>query len=161
MTTAQTSEDAAILISVIALGIALLAALFTAWQGWTAHKTRQDSLRVDLSIVHVDRSDGSSPRSSWMIRNNGRGEVLDPTVVIIFSFEKNRHIYEGRLDGVLHGFARELLTFDRPPARPDTTLEGHPEVRVGDYLRATVSYSRPGRACRRKSRIAIVPSRAS
>ncbi|WP_140425623.1 hypothetical protein [Cryobacterium sp. N19] len=65
-----------------------MASLISAWQGWTAYKTHQDSLRVALSIDKLGTSDGLLVRSSWQIRNNGRGDVIDPTFVITLQFRK-------------------------------------------------------------------------
>jgi len=122
MVPADDTNNLARILSMIAIAVAALAAIFTWWQASIAHQTRRDSGRVFLSLSYVVISDGLRDRQAWTIRNAGRGTALDVRVVVTVTLPTIQEDFRGLLDGMLAGESSAVLTFDEYPGSPENSL---------------------------------------
>lgn len=143
-------------LSWLAIGVALAAAVFTGWQAFTAHQTRRDTLRVNLSITYSPYGNGFTPILNWSVRNTGRGDAADVKVKITYSYLDVRKNFQGQVNGVITGLATERLTFETPPPSPASPIRGDDTRTVGDSLTAVAEYSKPGSKRRKSVQVLVV-----
>jgi hypothetical protein len=133
-------SGAALAISIIALCLSGLAAVFAGWQALIAHGARNDDRRVHFSLML--RTNG--PKVDWRLANAGKGTALQPTVVIHFKSDLAQRSFIGKVQGDLIGGVDSPLLFDKMPPNPNSHMQGHEGIFARDLCRASVSYRAPG-----------------
>jgi hypothetical protein len=152
-----TPSETATTLSIVALLISLLAAVFTGWQAWSVFGSRHDARQVHLILVpNVHATVGPVRNTSrWVLENAGNGAALGPVVTIVFKRGNMGREYTARHEGAIYGRTGVQLVFDREaPSRASVIVNSDGEL-VADFLSATVEYGVPHSSRRRTKRLPI------
>lgn len=95
-------EPAALIIAVIALGVAVVAAVFSGWQAVTAHLARTSPGRARWKLEYPERAPGQVT-GPWVLHNIGGSAATDVTITVVRSLAREQ-LTDLRLhvDGVIH-----------------------------------------------------------